>query len=63
LLPLSAPENFLQAHSAGYILRILSLVPAKQVIFHWQREILGPMLSRTANIVHLTKSPISRDFG
>ncbi len=25
-----------------------------------QREILGPMLSRTANIVHLTKSPLAR---
>jgi len=26
----------------------------------WQREMIGPMLGRTANIIHLKKSPMSR---
>jgi hypothetical protein len=36
-----------------------SLFPPKN-LSSWQREMIGPLLSRTANVVYLTKSPISR---
>lgn len=36
-----------------------ALFPPKQMS-SWKREMIGPLLSRTANVVHLTKSPLSR---
>ena len=36
-----------------------ALFPPKR-ISSWQREMLGPLLFQTANVVHLTKPPLSR---
>lgn len=36
-----------------------ALFPPK-ALSSWQRQMIGPLLSRTANVVHLNKSPLSR---
>lgn len=36
-----------------------ALFPPKK-LSSWRREMLGPLLSQTANVVHLTKYPLSR---